>query len=72
MTELLTKAISEVSKLPAQEQDALASLILAEIQSEKRWDEQFARSADQLGKMADEALKDYLEGKTEPLDPDKI
>ena len=72
MTELLTKAVSEISKLPPREQDAMASLILAEIESEKRWDEQFAKSPDMLGKMADEALKEYLEGKTEPLDPDKI
>lgn len=72
MTELLAKVFSEVSKLPAQEQDALASWILAEIQSERHWEEKFARSADVLGKLADLALKEHLDGKTKPLDPDKI
>jgi hypothetical protein len=36
------------------------------------WDEQFAKSQDALGRMADEALKDYDEGRTTELDPDKL
>ena len=36
------------------------------------WDEQFARSQDALARMADEALRDYDEGRTTELDPDKL
>ncbi len=72
MTELLTKALAEVSKLPAEEQDRLAALLLAEIDSERRWDELFAKSQDALAKLADEALEDFYAGNTEPLDPDTL
>ena len=39
---------------------------------EALWDEQFARSQDALAKLADEALRDYDEGRTTELDPDKL
>jgi hypothetical protein len=38
MTKLLEQAIAEVSKLPEQEQDTLAALILNEIASDRRWE----------------------------------
>jgi hypothetical protein len=72
MTELLTKALAEVSKLPDEEQDHIAALILAEIDSERRWDELFAKSEDLLTKLANEALTDFRNGNTEILDPDKL
>ena len=36
-------------------QEAIAKLILAEIEDEKRWDEEFAGSQDKLADMAAEA-----------------
>jgi hypothetical protein len=36
MTELLTKALAEVSKLPDEEQNHIAALILAELKSGRR------------------------------------
>jgi hypothetical protein len=36
------------------------------------WDEQFAKSQDALARMADQALRDYDEGRTTELDPDKL
>jgi hypothetical protein len=39
MTQLLQQAIAELQKLPAPDQDAIASLILAEIADEQAWDE---------------------------------
>ncbi len=72
MTELLQKAIAEVSKLPAEEQDALAAWILEEISSEERWDGAFANSLDKLESLAREALAEHHEGSTQQLEPDKL
>ena len=72
MTKLLEKVFSEISKLPKQEQDALAAWILEELASEQCWEKAFAASADQLAKMANEALAEHHEGRTQPLDPDKL
>jgi len=71
MTALLEKALNQVSALPPEEQDAVASLILDEIESEKRWDELFAGSQGQLSRLAEEAIADYRAGKTTPLDPER-
>jgi hypothetical protein len=65
-------AFAEAAKLPAKEQEALANWILEEIATERRWSELFEHSQDTLSKLADEALKDYHTGKTEPLDPTKL
>jgi hypothetical protein len=69
---LLEKAIAEASKLPEPEQEAFGAWILAELESERRWDELFARSQDLLAKMAAEAREEHRAGLTEPLDPDKL
>ena len=67
MTQLLEKALSEVAKLPAAEQDALATILLVELASEQRWSETFAKSQDALAKLAEEALAEHVAGKTKPL-----
>ena len=71
MTALLEKAINRINALPPEEQDAVASLILEEIESEKRWDELFAGSQEQLAQIAGQAIADYKAGKTKPLDPER-
>jgi len=70
MVMLLEKAFVEVSKLPARQQEAIASIILEEIASEKRWDDQFAGSQETLANLADDALAEFNEGKTLPLKKD--
>ena len=72
MTELLEKAFTEASKLPMQEQDALASWILEELASERRWEEALTASGDILDQLADEALAEHRAGRTQVLDPDKL
>jgi hypothetical protein len=67
MTQLLEQAISVVSKLPEQDQDALATILLEEIASEQRWSELFAQSQNALEKLAAEALAEHGSGKTKPL-----
>ncbi len=39
---------------------------------DRKWDASFARSQDMLKRMGDATLSDYLEGRTEPLDPDTL
>lgn len=67
MTKLLEKAMQEVSKLPSEEQDAMAAIVLEELASEKRWADAFLKSQDQLAKLAGEALAEYEAGRTKPL-----
>jgi len=71
MTALLEKAMNEINALPPEEQDAVASLILEEIESEKRWDELFAGSQGQLARLAEQAIAEYKAAKTKPLDPER-
>jgi hypothetical protein len=71
MTQLLEHAFSEASKLPESEQDAFASLLLAELESERRWAQSFASSQNQLAKLADEALREMNAGETLPMDLDR-
>jgi hypothetical protein len=72
MTELLERAIAELAKLPREDQDAIASRILEEIEDERRWSDSFAHSQDVLERLADEALAEYRAGKTQLLDPDEL
>ena len=72
MTKLLEEAFAEASKLPEQEQDALAAVILDELASERRWDQAFAESADLLAQLADQALAEHQAGKTQVLDPERL
>jgi len=72
MTEALEQAFAEAAKLPQEEQDRLAAWILRELAEEKRWDEAFSSSADTLANLADEALDDLRNGRTEPLDPEQL
>jgi len=68
----LEEALAEIAKLPEQEQEAVADWILAELEDERRWDEAFARSADQLAALAREAREEHRRGETLPLDPDDL
>ena len=69
MTELLEQAIAKLKTRPISEQDAIAALILEELEDDNRWDESFARSPDLLTKLAAEAMAENRAGKTQELDP---
>lgn len=68
MSQPMEQAFEKARQLPEHDQEAIASLILQEIESERRWDELFARpkSADLLARMADEALAEAAD------DPRKV
>lgn len=59
MTELLEKAFAEATKLPDTEQNELARRILADLESERRWDMVFEQSQDLLAQLAEEALTEH-------------
>lgn len=63
MTQLLEQALREVKKLPEAEQDVIAALILDELADERRWQESFARSQDQLARLAAKAREDIRAGR---------
>jgi hypothetical protein len=67
MTQLLEKALSQVAKLPASEQDAVAAIVMEELASEQRWTDSFAQSQDLLAKLAEKVLADDAAGRTKPL-----
>ena len=58
MTDLLKKAFDAASRLPEDEQDAVAEWLLAELASEEGWDERFAETQSHLSVLAQEALRD--------------
>lgn len=74
MSDLMERAIREASQLPESDQEAIGSIILREIESERRWDALFARpeSADLLSRMADQALAGMDAGRAKPLDLDEL
>ena len=72
MTHLLEKAFAEAAKLPEKEQNAFAALLLEELDAERRWDEAFAGSQDELAEMAAQALAEHRSGRTKPLDVDAL
>ena len=68
----LELVISEIEKLPPDEQDQFVAWILEELHSEERWSKSFEDSSDVLSQLADEALEEYEAKKTQTLDPDTI
>ena len=72
MTELLKRAFREASKLPPEQQNSFAEFILAELESDARWDEAFARSPELLARLAAEALAEDDAGQTELLIPEEL
>lgn len=72
MTELLERAIARLQALPESEQNAIASIILEEIEDERRWDEAFSHSPDILAKLAASAMAEYHAGETQELNPETL
>jgi hypothetical protein len=68
MSTLLEKALEKVVALPDDEQDAIASQILASLADEDAWKKRFAAKRDAIRRMAREALAEDEWGETQPLD----
>jgi hypothetical protein len=59
MTEALAAAVASASRLPAEEQDVLAALLMAEMDSEERWNTLFSQSQGVLEDLAKRALGEH-------------
>ncbi|MBV9073938.1 MAG: hypothetical protein JOZ10_09925 [Acidobacteria bacterium] len=68
MTRLLESALQKVAQLSDEEQDAIASQILETLEDEAAWKETLARDPEKLQRLAENARKEYKDGKTRPLD----
>ncbi|HMJ07812.1 MAG TPA: hypothetical protein VK468_02335 [Pyrinomonadaceae bacterium] len=68
MTKLLEKAFSEASRLSTPMQNMIAERLLEDIHAEAKWDETFNATQDELSKLADEALTDFENSRTRPLE----
>ena len=72
MTQLLQQALDEIKKLSGPEQDAIAALILEEIADEHRWEEAFARSQNELGRLAAKVRDDIRAGRVKHVGMDEL
>ena len=68
MSSLLEKALEKVIALPPDEQDAIASQILASLADEAAWKSRYAQKRDVIRRLALEALEEDDRGETLPLD----
>ena len=69
MSKLLEEAFAKLAELTEDDQNSIAKWLLEELESERRWDELLAESADALGCLADEVLAEHRRGRTKELDP---
>lgn len=68
MTELLERAIAQLKALPADEQDAIAARLLAEMEDEQTWKAQFESTTDdQWDRMAEMVRQEIAAGDVTPL-----
>lgn len=68
MTELLRQAIAQIQQLPPDQQDAIASRFLDELQDEQKWESRFADTTDdQWDQMAAMVRQEIASGETAPL-----
>jgi len=72
VTQMLERAYAEVEQLAEPDQDAIAALILEELEDERRWQQSFAQSPQALARLAEEALAEHRAGLTQPLDPERL
>ena len=69
MTELLEKVITELKKLPPDQQDAIASRWMDELKNEQQWTEKFESTTDeQWDQIADLVRQEISNSETTPLD----
>lgn len=68
MSTLLEKALEKVSTLPLDQQDAIASQILASIADEEAWKKRFEEKRNVIRRLASEALEEDNRGETVPFD----
>jgi hypothetical protein len=75
VTPAVNTIIKMIEQLPETEQNRVADHLreyLADLEDEQKWDEAFAKSQEKLVHAAREARKQIAEGKSEPMDFNKL
>ena len=72
MTDLLKKAFDAASRLPENEQDAVAEWLFAELAADEEWEERLAGTQGALSVLTWEASEGHQRGKTEELNPGSL
>lgn len=72
MTALLTEAFQKASILPKETQDQLAQEMITEIEWENRWKKSLSESGGKLDLLAENALHEYMSGKTQEMGFDEL
>jgi len=75
VTPAVNTIIKMIEQLPESDQERVAEHLreyLAELEDEQKWEDAFAKSQDKLILTAREARKQIAEGKSEPMDFDKL
>jgi hypothetical protein len=67
MNKTLEHAIAELARLPEDEQEAIACLIIEEMAAERGFDERFAASENKLAELARKARDQHARGETTSL-----
>jgi acyl-CoA reductase-like NAD-dependent aldehyde dehydrogenase len=68
MRSLLETALQKIGELPEEEQEAIASEILASLADEEHWKKRFAEKRDVIRRLAKEALEEDERGETLSLE----
>ncbi len=69
MTNLLEKAFKQAAKLSESSQDAIAAIVLEELEDEKKWEISFSNSQKSLSELATKVSKEIEDENTLPFDP---
>lgn len=69
MNKMLERAIAEVSRLPEDQQETIACLMLEEVEAERAWDERFAKAPGKLANLVEQARQRIAKGEVLPYDP---
>jgi hypothetical protein len=75
VTPAVNTIIKMIEQLPEPDQERVAEHLreyLADLEDEEKWDETFAKSQNKLIYAAREARKQIAEGKSKPMDFDKL
>jgi hypothetical protein len=72
MTQLLEKVLTEVQKLPPEKQDAIAAVILEELEDAQLWDKAFSESQDKLAELAQKVRTDIKAGRIRKMGIDEL
>jgi hypothetical protein len=72
MTKALANAIERLQQAPEDRQDALAALLLYELDEDERWSQSTAANVTKLRGLVQEVLAADCRGECEPLDVDQL